>query len=116
MPVKIPVLARKGQIITITHDCPFPGYTCAKLLYLARLIKDLEFKDINGCLINLVDLANIISFVYIAWIPKNDPIWIILDRANDGILESEDKIFFNKCVDRIIRDIMLYLKRTVAVA
>ena len=40
---------------------------------------------------------------------------MILDRANNGILESEDKIFFNEYVDRIIRDIIPCLKRAMAV-
>ena len=116
MLVNLPVLRRRGRVTIITHDCLFPGHARAELLHLARLIKDLEFEDINGCPINLVDLANIISFVYIAWMPKNDPIRMISDRANDGTLESEDKIFLNECVDRIIGDIMPCLKRAVAVA
>ena len=41
---------------------------------------------------------------------------MFLDRANNSILESEDKIFLNKCVDRIIKDIIPCLKRIVAVA
>ena len=62
-----------------------------------------------------MDLANIISFVYIAWMPKNDPIRMISDRANNSILEFKDKIFLNECMDRIISDIILCLKRTVVV-
>ena len=46
---------------------------------------------------------------------KNNPIQIISDRANNNILESEDKIFLNECVDRIIRDIIPYLKRAITV-
>ena len=116
MPVNLPVLGRRGRVTTITHDCPFPGHARAELLHLARLIKDLEFEDINGCPINLVDLTNIISFIYIVWILKNNPIRIILDRANNSILKSEDKIFLNKYIDRIIRDIIPYVKRIIAVA
>ena len=41
---------------------------------------------------------------------------MILDRVNNGILESENKIFLNEYMDRIIRDIIPYLKRAVAVA
>ena len=48
--------------------------------------------------------------------PKNNPIRIILNKANNNILESENKIFLNKYIDRIIRDIMPCLKRAVAVA
>jgi len=80
------------------------------------LIKDLEIEDIDRGAINLVDLANIISFVYIAWMPKNNPIRMISDRANDDILESEDKILLNECVERMFEKIKPCLIRAVVVA
>ena len=41
---------------------------------------------------------------------------MILDRANNSILDSENKIFLNEYMDWIIKDIILCLKRAVAVA
>ena len=40
---------------------------------------------------------------------------MILDKANNSILESEDKIFLNEYMDRIIKNVIPYLKRMVAV-
>ena len=65
MLINLLVLGYRGRVTTITYDCPFPGHARAELLYLAQLIKDLEIKDINRGIINLIDLANIISFIYI---------------------------------------------------
>ena len=101
MPVNLPVLGYRGRVTIITHDCLFPGHARIELLYFTQLIKDLEIKDINRGAINLVDLTNIISFVYITWILKNNSIRIISDRANNNILESENKILLNEYIERI---------------
>ena len=40
---------------------------------------------------------------------------MILDRANDDILESENKILLNKYIDRIFKKIKLYLTRIIVI-